>query len=220
MKKIIVSDIIKEKAPEFKGAAISADVVNAGFCPELWIEFDKMLAEFSENMKIGDINKKEAIKATRNAYKALGKEPNRYRPSSEALSRRVLKEKSLYKINTLVDIINYVSISTGYSIGGFDEDKIVGETLILTKGEKDEVFHAIGRGLLNIENLPVYKDQESAIGSPTSDEERTKISLDTRHILIIINGYSGDRGLDEAALLICDLLEKYAGSENVTTMRF
>ena len=60
------------------------------------------------------------------AYKRLGKDPNRYRPSAEALRRRILRGLPLYKIDTLVDIVNLVSIRSGYSIGGFDADKIVG----------------------------------------------------------------------------------------------
>ncbi len=76
--------------------------------------------------KIEDINKWTPIFATRQAYKRLGKDPNRYRPSAEALRRRILRGLPLYKIDTLVDIVNLVSIRSGYSIGGFDADKIVG----------------------------------------------------------------------------------------------
>ena len=151
MKKIIKTDLFNEKLPEFKGAAISADVINSTYDDLFWSDFEQLLQQFAQNNNVEDVNKRVTIKATRDAYKTLGKEPNRYRPSAEALCRRIVKEKSLYKINTLVDIINYVSIETGYSIGGFDEEKINGDILTLDKGRKEDIFNAIGRGLLNIE---------------------------------------------------------------------
>lgn len=134
---------------------------------------------------------------TREVYKKLGKDPNRYRPSAEALLRRIVRGIPLYQINTLVDLINLVSMKTGYSIGGFDADKIEGD-LVLGVGKAGEKFEAIGRGLLNIEGLPVYRDNVGGIGTPTSDEERTKITLETTNLLMIINGYSGKSGLEEA----------------------
>ena len=119
---------------------------------------------------------------------------------------------ALYQIDTLVDLINLVSLRTGYSIGGFDADKIQGTHLELGIGRADEPFEGIGRGVLNIEGLPVYRDLIGGIGTPTSDNERTKMDIETRHILAIINGYSGSDGLEEAAEMTQDLLRKYAAS--------
>ena len=220
MKKIIKTDLFNEKLPEFKGAAISADVINSTYDDLFWSDFEQLLQQFAQNNNVEDVNKRVTIKATRDAYKTLGKEPNRYRPSAEALCRRIVKEKSLYKINTLVDIINYVSIETGYSIGGFDEEKINGDILTLDKGRKEDIFNAIGRGLLNIENLPIYKDNTGGIGTPTSDEERTKISINTKKILILINAYSGNEGLDKAISLISNMLIKYASASNINISYF
>ena len=105
-----------------------------------------------------DIKLQPAIAATREAYKRCGKDPGRYRPSAEALRRRLMRGIPLYQIDTLVDLINLVSLRTGYSIGGFDADKIQGKTLELGIGKSGEPFEGIGRGILNIEGLPVYRD--------------------------------------------------------------
>ena len=105
MKKFIIKDVIKQNAPDFKGLIISADIENTQYNQEFWDRFDLQIKEFADNHKVEDINKIKTINATRNVYKSLGKEPNRYRPSAEALCRRIIKEKSLYKINTLVDQI-------------------------------------------------------------------------------------------------------------------
>ena len=161
------------------------------------------------------INQRPSILATRNAYKRTGKDPNRYRPSAEALTRRVVRNLGLYRINTLVDLINLVSLRSGYSIGGFDAEKIMGDELTLGIGRAGELFHGIGRGPLNIEGLPVYRDAEGGIGTPTSDEERTKITLATRKILIIINSYGTDNGLLETTIYTENLLKRFADANDI-----
>lgn len=105
-----------------------------------------------------------------------------------------------------MDIVNLVSIRSGYSIGGFDADKIVGG-LELGVGKEGEIYHGIGRGELNIAGLPVYRDGVAGVGTPTSDEERTKIEMSTTSLLMILNGYSGKEGLLEAGGYSVDLLK-------------
>ena len=121
---------------------------------------------------------------------------------------------SLYQVDSLVDLINLLSIRTGYSIGGFDLDKIQGGQLTLGVGREGELYHGIGRGELNIAGLPVYRDAVGGIGTPTSDEERTKIDLQTTRLLMIINGYSGYDGLEEAIDYAYRLLNQYASVEH------
>jgi len=195
--KISISNEIYAACPIFRFAAIHCKVKNSQHDVSLWKEINSFCSDYSVQNNIEDIKKRSSIFATRETYKKLNKDPNRYRPSAEALCRRIIRDLGLYQIDTVVDIINLVSLKTGYSIGGFDADKIV-ENLVLGVGSSDEKFDAIGRGLLNIENLPVYRDDIGGIGTPTSDEERTKITLETSHLLIIINGYSGEEGLEEA----------------------
>ena len=208
MIEIEIEDIIKDKCPNLRIATIECEINNSEYFPELWNEIDFFRKEFLSKYSIEDINTIPAIQATRQAYKTLGKEPNRYRPSAEALCRRIIRNILIYKVNTAVDLINFFSLKTGYSIGGFDADKIQGG-LKLGVGKKAELFHAIGRGLLNIENLPVYRDEIGGIGTPTSDEERTKLQLSSSRLFMIINAYSGNIGLKEAVIYSKTLLNKY-----------
>lgn len=211
---ITISDQITAVCPEFHVAAIACEVRNSPHNTGLWQMIDAFCTQFSTTHTMEDINQRPAIYATRQIYKKLGKDPNRYRPSAEALCRRILKGQELYRIDTLVDLINLVSLKTGYSIGGFDDTKIRGD-LVLGIGEAGEKFKAIGRGLLNIEGLPVYRDAIGGIGTPTSDEERTKITSGTTRLLMLINGYSGQEGLQEAADYAMELLKRYAKAQNV-----
>lgn len=210
---ITLSREIRETCPGFAGAAVYAVVRNTTYSEGLWKEINAFTEELVSTTQMGDIKSQTAIAATREAYKRCGKDPGRYRPSAEALRRRLMRGIDLYQIDTLVDLINLVSLRSGYSIGGFDADKIQGTTLELGIGKSGEPFEGIGRGVLNIEGLPVYRDAVGGIGTPTSDNERTKMEIKTTHLLAIINGYSGKEGLQETAEMIQDLLRKYAGSD-------
>ncbi|MBP3353672.1 MAG: hypothetical protein J6L02_03355 [Bacteroidales bacterium] len=215
-KEVLISDYAKSLFTDYCAGVIYASVQNSSYNADLWQEIDDIIKNNISNYSLSDIKSIPAINATRRAYKIAGKDPNRYRPSAESLMRRVVNGNELYKISTLVDLINLVSLKTGYSIGGFDNDKIAG-TPTLGVGEKDEKFEGIGRGLLNIEGLPVYRDEIGGIGTPTSDEVRTSISDDTKNIFVIINGYSGVEGLQEAVDYTVALLKEYANATNIYT---
>ena len=218
--KITVSQEIKEACPQFAGIAIRAKVTNTPYNEHLWNTIHAFTEKYQATYTTDSIKDMVTIRATREAYKKCGKDPSRYRPSGEALCRRLLRGLALYQIDTLVDLINLVSIRYGYSIGGFDEDKIVGESLELGIGKKDEPYEGIGRGVLNIEGMPVYRDEVGGIGTPTSDNERTKLNLETTHLLTIINGYSGKDGLQEAADYMQQLLRDYAAGSEFEIIEF
>ena len=212
--KIIVSDEIASACPVFVGACVEADVVNTPYCEELWQEINAMGDRFRETLTTESLKELSSIAATRRVYRACGKDPSRYRPASEALIRRMLQGKTLYQIDTLVDLVNLASIAYGYSIGGFDADKIVGDTLTLGIGREGEPYEGIGRGMINIHGLPVYRDAEGGVGTPTSDNERTKIDIHTRRLLVLINGYDGNEArVAENARYILDLLHRYCQSQ-------
>ena len=190
--KVIVSDEIESVCPDFVGGCVDAQVVNTAYSEGLWEEINLLGDTFRATLTTETLKDQPGIAATRRVYRACGKDPSRYRPASEALIRRMLQGKSLYQINTLVDLINLASIKYGYSIGGFDAGKFVGDTLTLGVGRAGEPYEGIGRGPINIEGLPVYRDAQGGVGTPTSDNERTKIDMGTTHLIVLINGYDGN----------------------------
>ncbi len=206
---------IAAAAPSLRVVAIEADVTNPPTPDALWDTLTRTAADIAAVTELADVNKRPAIKATRDAYKALGKEPNRYRPSAEALTRRAVKGMELYRIDTLVDLINLVSLASGYSIGGFDRDKIVGDTLELGVGREGEPYEAIGRGQLNIASLPVWRDEVGGVGTPTSDNDRTKLTPSTTRLLMTINIYGEEMPVDETVALTVGLLEEYASATDI-----
>ena len=231
MIKIKVSEEIRQRCPEFVGAAVFADVQNSNHSDALWMEIEAFLDDYRKQYTADSIKQMPAIEATREAYRRCGKDPSRYRPSGEALIRRTLKGHELYQVSTLVDLINLASIAYGYSIGGFDADKIVlpplsstndeNEGIVLGIGREGEPYEGIGRGPLNIAGLPVYRDALGGIGTPTSDHERTKLSLETKRLLTIVNGYDGNReNVLACAAFLQDLLRRYAASDGGKVISF
>lgn len=212
--KIIVSDEIESVCPDFVGACLEAKVVNSKYCQPLWDEIHALGEKFKATLTTESLKEISGIAATRRVYRACGKDPSRYRPAAEALIRRMLKDKELYQIDTLVDLVNLASIAYGYSIGGFDADKFEGDTLTLGIGKADEPYEGIGRGMINIEGLPVYRDRKGGVGTPTSDNERTKMTIDTTHFVVLINGYDGNEEQVRAnAEYIQTLIRKYCQSD-------
>ena len=189
-------------------------MVNSPTSETLWQEIGEMGERYRQTLTVESLKQMSGIAATRRVYKACGKDPSRYRPAAEALIRRMLQGKELYRVNTLVDLINLASIAYGYSIGGFDADKMVGDRLELGVGKEGEPYEGIGRGLLNIAGLPVYRDGKGGVGTPTSDHERTKINMETTHLLVLINGYDGNEAQVRAnAEYIQELLRRHCQSD-------
>lgn len=185
--------------------------------PELWDEIEELSRRYKQELTTESLKDMSGIAATRKVYRSCGKDPSRYRPASEALIRRLLQGKELYQRDTLVDLVNLASIAYGYSIGGFDADKFQGDTLTLGVGKAGEPYEGIGRGTINIEGLPVYRDQIGGVGTPTSDNERTKMEMNTTHLVVLINGYDGNEANVRAnAEYIQTLLKKYCMSDGGT----
>lgn len=217
---LFFEDIYRDRIPTLCVALIEADITNTPTDDALWAKIATAEKRIRDSYEMSDINKHPAIAATRAAYKILGKEPNRYRPSAEALMRRAVKGMELYRTSTMVDLINLVSIATGHSIGAFDGNKIDGDRLTLGVGREGEPYEAIGRGQLNIACLPVWRDRIGGVGTPTSDNIRTKLSPDTRHVVITVNLYGDYPSADDTVALIVSLMEEHAAANNINVRIF
>jgi len=211
---------ILEACPECRIGLIRATVVNEPTSDELWADIEAAAQEITQRYQLLEINQRPAIAGTRHLYKALGKDPSRYRVASEALCRRIIRGLGIYRLTTLIDVVNLVSIKSGYAISGLDGDRIVGDTLTLSVGTRDDVYHGIGRGLLNIEGMPCYRDAQGPIATPTSDEERTKFTDATVTAQININAFAPEMPIDEAVNWMATLLKRYAHATQVETAIF
>jgi DNA/RNA-binding domain of Phe-tRNA-synthetase-like protein len=213
---IKVGEELRECCPELRLGLVACRVSNSDHDANLWQRITMASEDLRRSTALDEVKLHPAIAATRAAYKRCGKDPNRYRPSAEALRRRIVKGRDLYKVSTLVDVVNLVSLETGYSIGAFDADRIVG-SLRWGIGRAGEPYEGIGRGQLNIEGLPVLRDREGGIGTPTSDAVRTRVDPDTTSFLMSINACAGTDGLQEAVDRAVDLLSTYVAAGHMET---
>jgi len=156
------------------------------------------------------------IFATRAGYKALGKDPARYRGSAEALLRRILSGKSLPQIGAVVDVINLVSVESGLPIGLYDLAKVQGD-VVFRAGRAGETYKGIGKYDLNLEGLPVFCDALGPHGSPTSDSERTMVTQATKRMAAILVGFGGSEGLECWCQRMTTLLHQYAQGQDFQT---
>lgn len=214
---VIIDKRIVDVCPGMRVGLIRANVQNTPTGDELWQELELAARDVVSRYELLEINKRPAVAATRRVYKHFGKDPNRYRVASEALCRRLIRGLGIYRLTTLVDLINLVSIRSGYPISALDADQLEGDSLSLGIGEEGEYYEGIGRGQLNIAGMPVYRDAKGGVATPTSDEERTKITELTTRVQININGYAEEMPMAECVDWVVTLLKKYAMATDIET---
>jgi len=149
-------------------------------------EFETTIRETAESFTRETIAKDKVVGLIRAMFKSFGTDPSRWRPSSEAMIRRAVKEKSLYRINSLIDINNIISIRYRLPIGIYDMDRLAGDVVTLDIGRSGEEFTGLTGRIYNAENKPVLRDGEGIFGSPIVDSERTKITDTTRNAAAVI----------------------------------
>ena len=214
MPEITISPELKSRCSKLRLGCIEANVTVDVDVEGLLSEINERLELIQRSLTIEEISKIPAIEASRKAYKACGKDPARYRLSAEALLRRVVSGKGLYRINNVVDQLNLVSFASGFSIGGYDADKVQGG-ISFGIGLPGEPYAGIGRGELNIENLPVFRDDAGAFGTPTSDSQRTEVSLETSNFLMILIDFGSSDHLEESKEMAVRLLKEYCRATHI-----
>ena len=168
-------------------------------------------------MKLADpraILEAPTILATRGGYKALGKDPARYRGSAEALLRRLIAGKGLPRINSVVDVINLVSVESRLPIGLYDLAHVEG-VIEFRAGHAGETYKGIGKYDLNLEGLPLFADAIGPHGSATSDSERTMVTASTKRVLAILVSFGGSSGLEEWNRRLAESLVSHASGRAI-----
>jgi DNA/RNA-binding domain of Phe-tRNA-synthetase-like protein len=137
----------------------------------------------------------EIASAVRQMYKQAGLDPTKTRPSSEALLRRLRKGDELPRVNSLVDIINWCSAESQLPFGLYDLDRIAldpataGVTLRL--GRPGEEYAGIRKDVVHLGGRLVLADANGPFGNPTSDSDRTMVTVQTTRALVVIFAPAG-----------------------------
>ena len=216
MTTVTIDPALKVKCPRTALGYLVAGV-RAGEAPALL--FEEMKSRETELLNLREprvVLESPRVLATRAGYKALGKDPARYRGSAEALLRRLITGKSFPQINVVVDIINLVSVESRLPIGLYDLANVKGD-IIFRSGRRGETYKGIGKYDLNLEGLPVFADEAGPHGSPTSDSERTMVTTSTERVAAVIISFGGQQPLPAWCTRMIQLLERYAEGRDPQT---
>src|SRR5712691_4578113 len=211
---VLVDRELKDKCPRVALGCVTARVQAPGSPPVLITELKNCEQGILRLPEPRAVLESPQILATRAAYKALGKDPARYRGSAEALLRRVIAGKGLPQINAVVDIINLVSVESRLPIGLYDLAHVSSD-IVLRTGRAGETYKGIGKYDLNLEGLPLFADTAGPHGSATSDSERTMVTAATKEVLAMIVSFGGTEGLDRWAQRMSALLMRHAAGQDV-----
>ncbi|MDZ5713139.1 B3/B4 domain-containing protein [Jeotgalibacillus haloalkalitolerans] len=127
----------------------------------------------------------EGIAEWRQLFKQFGKDPNRYRPSTEALLRRIAKQNYLPSTNSAVDLNNFFSLQYETPLGIYDTQNISGD-IEIRLGSDQEQFEGLNGRMNSAENLIIAADSNGPFGSPCVDSARTAVSKETNDALHIV----------------------------------
>jgi DNA/RNA-binding domain of Phe-tRNA-synthetase-like protein len=211
--RVSLDDALKKKWARVALGCVTAEVeaqdTPAGLAEELKSREDQIL-RLPEPRAVLE---SAPVLSTRAAYKALGKDPARYRGSAEALLRRVIANKGLPRINAVVDVINLVSVESRLPVGLYDLTGVNGD-IVFRAGRAGETYKGIGKYDLNLEGLPLFADATGPHGSATSDSERTMVTATTKNIIALIVSFGGAADLPRWTQRMCELLTLYAAGQN------
>lgn len=214
-KTIVIEKEMKEKWPAVRVGCLQYRVKVEKKNEAMWTYLKKDIFKKTRDAIFDyGINEIPNIKESRAAYKAFGKDPSRYRVSSEALIRRIGQGKGLYEVNTVVDTNNLISIESGFSVGSYDTACIEDE-LTFRIGREGETYKGIGKEEIKIDSLPVIADKKGPIGSSTSDSERAMITMDAAEVLTLIYSFSDNKDLEKALECGKEYMIKYAGAVDI-----
>lgn len=215
MKNLRIDPEMKQLWPDTRVGCLQYKVTVEKKNEEMWKYLKKDIFKKAKDAIFDyGVNEIPNIKESRSAYKAFGKDPSRYRVSSEALIRRIGQGKGLYEVNTVVDVNNLISIESGFSVGSYDAANIE-DDLVFRIGKPGETYLGIGKDEINIEALPVLADEKGAIGSSTSDSRRAMITESAREVLTLIYSFSDNQDLEKALEYGKKYLELYAKAEEI-----
>ena len=204
---------IKNRFPDLTALFINIDNVRVQKQDiELENYKDEVIKKVKQEYNLNSVKNHPTFRAYRSFFWKIGIDPTKIRPAAEALTRRILAGKKIPNINTLVDVYNLVSISSGIALATFDTEKIVGK-IFMRFSDQEEKILGIGmeKPFIMTGKEIVISDQEKLIAIyPYRDSDTTKVTKETRNVTIVVCGVPGIKKetLEKASILTRKLINK------------
>ena len=208
---------IKIALPGVKVGVVEADGAGVVLVhPDLAKLMDEVCARKRAEFTVESLAEAGSVRAVRAMFREWGMDPSKYRPSSEALLRRVVQGKGLYRVSNVVDIGNLGSLETGWPYGCYDRSKI-NPPVALRYGAAGEKYEGIGKQIWHLEGRPVLADPAGPFGSPISDSTRSMITESANAIMIVIYAPArvADASLNTAMTRAKERLTHFASAADV-----
>ena len=205
---------IEIQLPAVKLGVVEADALRVAPADESLARLmDEICDRKRRELTVESLAEAEPTRAVRAMFRAWDMDPSKYRPSSEALLRRVVQGKGLYRVSNAVDIGNVGSIETGWPFGCYDRAQIR-PPIVFRHGMAGEQYEGIGKRTWHLEGRPVLTDADGPFGSPISDSTRSMITEAARDVLIVIYAPSSvpPASIDTAMQRLSERLVQFAGA--------
>ena len=195
-----------DAAPRTEGLAALDDEIAAGV---------GRLVEQYRGRTAGQIG---LLQPARDLYRSVGIDPTRYRPSPEALLRRLLRDEPFPRINPAVDLANLWAILSGLPVGLYDGDSLVPGPIEARLGREGESYAGINKPEIQLAGRLTLADAAGPFGNPSSDSLRTSVGPGSSHLLYVMFAPTGlDIGaLDRWAAWLRERLEALFGARTVS----
>ena len=210
---------IRIELPGVKLGVVEADDAAVVLVNE---ELARLMDEICERKRreftLESLAEAEPIRAVRSMFRGWGMDPSKYRPSSEALLRRVVQGKGLYRVSNVVDICNLGSIENGFPYGCYDRAHIQAP-IEFRHGVAGENYEGIGKQTWHLAGRPVLADVSGPFGSPISDSTRSMITEAARGIAAVIYAPADtqDSSIEAAMQRLTERLSRFAAARATRT---
>lgn len=186
---------------------------------------ESVFTKVREKYSLEDLKDVNIFRAYRDFFWKIDVDPTKVRPAGEALIRRVLRGRSMPRINTIVDAYNLASIETGIALAAFDKDLVKGD-LTMRFSEPGEMFIGIGMdkpmSLRGNEFVLSDSDYEKLVAIyPYRDADSTKVTDETKSVILLSCGVPGieDSLLEHAIITAIDYITRFCGGVSEYKLR-
>jgi DNA/RNA-binding domain of Phe-tRNA-synthetase-like protein len=205
---------INIKLPAVKLGTVEADGLRVAPSDQALARLmDEVCERKRREFTLESLAEAKPVRGVRAMFREWGMDPSKYRPSSEALLRRVVQGKGLYRVSNVVDIGNLGSIESGWPFGCYDRSRIQ-QPIELRHGISGESYEGIGKQTWHLQGRPLLADSEGPFGSPISDSTRSMITESAKDVLIVLYVPVGavDASLESAMKRLVERLTLFAGA--------
>lgn len=184
--KVQLDTTVSERLPRFSLGILHYSGASVSDSPKM---LQGRINYFVESLRLEhDLSKLteiEGVREWRAAFKQLGIDPSRYRPSSEALLRRLLQGNPFFWINSAVDVNNFFSVLHALPFGIYDQDHLAGD-IICRLGQSTDRYEGLNGREVNMEGKLLLADDQGAFGSPIVDSTRSCVTEKSRNLMQVV----------------------------------